>query len=104
MSTPGWQAQQAAQQASQNARQAAFNATTAASRASQQASQRAMDDLSRASRNTRYHHRGGTVGGVIGFLFSLAAAGFLIGLFVLVVERVDPHWFQHVISWLQRLF
>ncbi|MCP3804461.1 hypothetical protein NLX83_34855 [Allokutzneria sp. A3M-2-11 16] len=104
MSTPGWQSQQAAQQASQNAQQASLNASMSASRASQQASQRAMDDLSRASRNAHYHRRGGTVGGVIGFVFSLAAAAFMIGLFVLVVERIDPNWFQHILSWIQRLF
>ncbi|GAA4020496.1 hypothetical protein GCM10022247_50660 [Allokutzneria multivorans] len=104
MSTPGWQAQQAAQQASQNARQASFNASMSASRASQQASQRAVENFGRRTHHYQPQRRGSALGGIIGFVLALAAMAFLIGVFVLVAERVDPHWFQHVVSWLQRLF
>jgi hypothetical protein len=44
------------------------------------------------------------VGRLIGAIVSLAVVGFAIGVFVMIMDRVDPSWFAHVSSWVSSLF
>jgi hypothetical protein len=114
MSMPGFQAQQAAQQA-QQAQQAAFRANQQAAadarwgaQASSAANRAAQDAAARFARfnSGRRPVRGGA--GVVGRFFGAVAAlvviAFAIGVFVLIADRVDPHWFHDVTTFIQNLF
>lgn len=111
MNMPGFQAQQAAQQAQQAAfranQQAAADARWSA-QASAAANRTAQDAAARFARfNTGYRPARGGAGAVGRFfaaVVSLVVIAFAIGVFVLIADRVDPHWFQDVTSFVQNLF
>jgi hypothetical protein len=73
----------------------------------QQALHRAMqagqDSANMARRRGR---RGalGAVGRLIGTIVSLAILGFAIGVFVIIMNKADPGWFNHAVNWISSLF
>jgi len=105
MTNPGFQAQQAAQQASQQAvQQNIRNSTESAAQA------RRAADLGRPQPQYYAYRRSpartglGLVGRLIGFVVTLVGIGVAVGIFLLVLNRVNPDAMHHIGQWLGHLF
>jgi hypothetical protein len=102
MSTPGFQAQQATQRATQGSVQAGLSAT----RGAQQSAARGAALGMRPGRSGYAPARTGMgiVGRAIGTVLSLLIVGFAIGAFLMIMNRMDPAWFDHAVVWVRGLF
>ena len=51
-------------------------------------------------------HRGpaGPIRRLIGFVFSLVFIAIAAGVFLVILTTADPHWFDHVKTWLGSIF
>lgn len=101
MSNPGFMiGQQAAQQAAQSGR-TAWQAADMANRGAQQA--RASHDAMMARRNISHHYRStggmgffGAIGRLIGMVFALVITAMAVGIFLVVLNQMQPGWFDTV--------
>ncbi|HEY3608105.1 MAG TPA: hypothetical protein VGL06_11425 [Pseudonocardiaceae bacterium] len=102
MTNPGFQAQQAAQQAQQASARAGADA---AARAAQQTTQYGLTSARRHMTSGVRPVRGafGLLGRLIGLVVTLAVLAVVAALFLLVLSKVQPEWFDHIMRWLNHL-
>jgi hypothetical protein len=107
MTNPGFQAQQANQQAAQQAQQAnqqSFRSADSFAQARRAAEMGRPRPQYYAYRRSPARTGLGLIGRLIGLVVTLVVFAVAIGIFVLVLNQVDPGWAHHVGQWLGHLF